>query len=274
MIKFSALILVYNKEKPEYFYEALNSLIKQTRKPSEIVIVKDGRLTEKLENVITKFLDETKGVKVKMISLGENIGSGGASAIGVKACSYEYIARLDSDDIANENRFELQAELFEKEPMLDIVSGYIEEFSEAMDGRTHIRKVPVTGKEISQYIKYKSPFNHSAVMYKKSSIIRIGNYNALRKMEDYDLWIRAVKNNLKCYNIPEILTRVRIGNNTYKKRGGIKYICTIVNIQNKLKDNDMITIKEEMKNIFFRTVVALMPWKLRRCVYWKFLREI
>lgn len=274
MIKFSALILVYNKEKPEYFYEALNSLIKQTRKPSEIVIVKDGKLTEELENVITKFLNEDKGVKIKIVPLDENIGSGGASAIGIKECSYEYIARLDSDDIAKENRFELQTEMFEKEPKFDIVSGYIEEFSENAKEKTHIRKVPVTGDEIRQYIKYKSPFNHPAVMYKKSSIIRIGNYNALRKMEDYDLWIRAVKNNLNCYNIPEILTRVRIGNNTYKKRGGIKYICTIVNIQNKLKDNDMITIKEEMKNIFFRTVVALMPWKLRRCVYWKFLREI
>ncbi len=272
MINFSVLIPVYYKEKAEYFKQTLESVINQTVIPSEIVIVKDGMLTEALENVIEEFINNTK-IKIKIIPLTENVGAGKALAIGIKECSYEYIARIDSDDIAVNNRFELQTTFLEENPEFDIISGYIEEFNEKSLQKTYIRKVPVTDSEIKKYIKYRSPLNHSAAMYKKESILKIGNYGNLRKMEDYDLWIRAVKNNLKLYNIPEILLKVRVENNTYKKRGGLKYIKIIVYIQNRLKANGIISTKEQIKNTIFRSLVAIMPYGLRKYVYLKFLRK-
>lgn len=271
MINFSVLIPVYNKEHPEYFKQTLQSTIDQTVKPSEIVIVKDGILTEELENVIKEFVNGNK-IKIKIIPLEKNIGTGGALAIGVNECSYDYIARLDSDDIAKNNRFELQTLFFEKNPEIDIISGYIEEFSENANKKNHIRKVPITDTEIKKYIKYRSPFNHSAVMYKKESILKIGNYSNLRKMEDYDLWIRAVKNNLKLHNVPEILLNVRVGNDTYKKRGGLKYIGTILYTQRQLKNNGIITTLEQIRNVLLRGGVAIMPYELRKCIYLNFLR--
>ena len=126
MIDFSVLIPVYDKEKAEYFKQALQSVIDQTVKPSEIVIVKDGQLTEELENVIKEFIEHNVQMKIKIVPLDKNIGSGGASTIGIKECSYKYIARLDSDDIAVNNRFELQTQYFEKNYETDIISGYIE----------------------------------------------------------------------------------------------------------------------------------------------------
>ena len=272
MINFSVLIPVYYKEKAEYFKQTLESVINQTVIPSEIVIVKDGMLTEALENVIEEFINNTK-IKIKIIPLTENVGAGTALAIGIKECSYEYIARIDSDDIAVNNRFELQTTFLEENPEFDIISGYIEEFNEKSLQKTYIRKVPVTDSEIKKYIKYRSPLNQSAAMYKKESILKIGNYGNLRKMEDYDLWIRAVKNNLKLYNIPEILLKVRVENNTYKKRGGLKYIKIIVYIQNRLKANGIISTKEQIKNTIFRSLVAIMTSGLRKYVYLKFLRK-
>lgn len=272
MIDFSVLIPVYDKEKAEYFKQALQSVIDQTVKPSEIVIVKDGQLTEELENVIKEFIEHNVQMKIKIVPLDKNIGSGGASTIGIKECSYKYIARLDSDDIAVNNRFELQTQYFEKNSETDIISGYIEEFSDNSNSKKYIRKVPITDKEIKQNIKYKSPFNHSAVMYKKDVILKIGNYSDLRKMEDYDLWIKAVKNNLNLYNIPQVLVKARIGNDTYKKRGGIEYIKTIIYIQSELLTNGLITKNEKFKNILIRSLVAIMPWKIRKILYLKFLR--
>lgn len=271
MINFSVLIPVYNKEKAKYFEQALDSTINQTVKPSEIVIVKDGKLTEELELVINKFI-ENNMVKIKIVSLKKNVGAGKALSIGIKNCSYDYVARLDSDDISLSNRFELQTLFFERNPDVDIVSGYIEEFNEKNDKKNYIRKVPITDAEIKKYIKYRAPFNHSAVMYKKEAILRIGNYKDLRKMEDYDLWIRAVKNELKLYNIPEILLKVRVENNTYKKRGGFKYISIILHIQKQLKNNGIITTREQIKNILLRCFVAILPCELRKYVYLKFLR--
>ncbi len=272
MIRFSVLIPVYNKEKPEYFKQTLQSAIKQTVKPSEIVIVKDGILSNEIENVIKDFINCNK-IKIKIIPLEKNIGTGGALAIGVRECSYDYIARLDSDDIALNNRFELQTLFFEKNPEIDIISGYIEEFNESSNKKNYIRKVPITDVKIKKYIKYRSPFNHSAVMYKKESILKIGNYSNLRKMEDYDLWIRAVKNNLKLYNIPEVLLKVRVDDSTYKKRGGFKYIRTILYIQRQLKMNGIITTLEQIRNVLIRAVVAIMPDELRKYIYLNFLRR-
>lgn len=272
MIDFSVLIPVYNKEKPEYFKQALQSIIDQTVKPSEVVIVKDGKLTEDLEQVIDEFVNDNNEIKIKIIPLEKNIGAGGALSIGIKECSCNYIARLDSDDISLNNRFEIQTDFLEKNQQIDILSGYIEEFNSKNNKKIYVRKVPISNGEIKKYVKYRSPFNHSAVMYKKEAILKIGNYSNLRKMEDYDLWIRAVKNNLNLYNIPMVLSMMRVEDNTYKKRGGLRYIRTILYIQNKLKLNGIITAKEKIINILLRSFVAIIPYKLRKYVYLKFLR--
>ena len=77
--RFSVLIPVYYKEKPEYFSEALASVIDQTLKPNEIVVVKDGPLTDGLEEVLAKY-DATNSGLFKIVSLETNQGLGVAGA--------------------------------------------------------------------------------------------------------------------------------------------------------------------------------------------------
>lgn len=274
MIKFSVLIPVYKSEKPQYLQEALESVINQTKKPSEIVIVEDGKLTDELEKVINKVKNSNYNIKIKVIKIEKNIGVGGALSKGIKECEYDYIARLDSDDIALKNRFELQTRFFEENPEVDILSGYIKEFWNNVPNESgYIRKVPTTDEEIKKYMKYRSPLNHSAVMYKKKSILKIGNYNNLRVMEDYDLWIRAANKGLNMRNIPQVILNVRVGKDTYKKRGGIKYIKNIVRIENTLKNNNIINNREKIRNIFTRSIVAITPWWIRKQIYLKYLRR-
>lgn len=273
MIKFSVLIPVHKNENEQYFKEALESIINQTRKPSEIVIVEDGKLTDELEKVISDIININSNIKIKVIKLKENIGVGGALRKGIKSCSYPYIARLDSDDIAVKNRFELQMNYLEDNPEVDILSGYIKEFLNDSKEKTYIRKVPITDEEIKKYIKYRSPLNHSAVIYKKESILKIGNYNDLRVMEDYDLWIRATNKGLKMHNLPQVILNVRVNKSTYKKRGGIKYLKNIIQIENTLLQNNIINNKEKIKNICTRSIVAMTPWWVRKQIYVKLLRR-
>ena len=106
-IQFSALISVYKKEKPEYLKTALQSIINQTLQPTEIVIVKDGLLTQELDDCIKEYEKQYPEL-IKIIAFEENRGLGLALRDGVVACKYDYIARMDSDDIAKPERFAKQ----------------------------------------------------------------------------------------------------------------------------------------------------------------------
>lgn len=111
-MKFSVLTTVYKKETPSNLRKSLLSSYQQTLKPTEIILVCDGELTEELEIEIQKLQREIPILKV--FHLPENLGSGPASLFGVNQCQTEFIARMDSDDYSLETRFEKQAVAFEK----------------------------------------------------------------------------------------------------------------------------------------------------------------
>ena len=112
-MKFTVLMSVYKKEKAEYLKLALESVINQTLKPDEIVLVQDGVLTEELYGVVEKYHQKYPTI-FKTYALKENQGLGKALNFGIDKCSNELIARMDTDDIAEPNRFELQTQEFIK----------------------------------------------------------------------------------------------------------------------------------------------------------------
>lgn len=174
-MEYSVLISVYYKEKAEYLIECLESMVHQTVQPSEIVIVKDGKLTAELEDVLTKY--KTKYQRLfKFVCLEKNVGLGLALAEGIKNCSHELIARMDSDDISIPNRCELQLREFAKDSLLDVCGGYIKEFCDSKEKVVSIRKVPLVDSEIKEYQKRRDAVNHVTVMFKKSKVLEAGNY--------------------------------------------------------------------------------------------------
>lgn len=104
MNKFSVLISIYYKESPIYFREALDSVFAQTLLPAEIVLVKDGPLTPELDAIIEEYA--ARHPIFKIVTNETNLGLGRALAKGLLACSYEYVARMDTDDLIAPTRFE------------------------------------------------------------------------------------------------------------------------------------------------------------------------
>ena len=127
-MNFSVLISCYFRDNPQELAVALKSIWDdQTLKPQEIVIVKDGPLTADLDAVIEEF---AKNAPAKIVPLPQNGGLGKALQIGVENCSYEYIARMDGDDISVPERFAKQAAFMTEHPEIDICGGMIEEFAD------------------------------------------------------------------------------------------------------------------------------------------------
>ena len=127
MEKFSVLMSLYIKEKPEHFSACIESILSQTVLPDEIVIVLDGPISDELKVVLDSYVEKHPKL-FNIIPLQENKGLGLALQEGMLHCKNELIARMDTDDICRKDRFELQLKEFENDLNLDVCGSHILEF--------------------------------------------------------------------------------------------------------------------------------------------------
>lgn len=267
MINFSVLLPLYYKESPEYLHQCLQSLSVQTLPATEIIIVKDGMLTNELEEILSFWKEK---LPTKIVGYEENKGIIYALNYGLQCCSNELVARMDSDDICLYNRFEKQIEHFEKNRDIVLLSGFISEFNKTPNDIDSIRKVPQGNINISKYLKKRCAFNHVAVMFKKSVIFSLGGY--INDIEDYDLWIRVVQAGYSVDNLNEILVYVRIGNNMFGRRSGFSYAKKEIKFLFSQRDRKFISNLELIELLLTRVPFRLLPPKFLSIIYSKLLR--
>ena len=174
-IKFSVLMSIYKNDKKEFVQESIESIINQTVKPNEIIVVQDGPIPEEIKSLVSEY---EKYDFFKLIVLNENQGLGKALNIGLENCQYDIVARMDSDDICLEDRFEKQIKEFQKDDSLSVVGGFINEFIENPSEIIGVREVPLTNEEIIKHIKSRNPFNHMTVMFRKKDVFECRKLNA------------------------------------------------------------------------------------------------
>lgn len=265
-MKFSVLISVYSKEKPEYLEESLLSVENQTLMPSEIVLIKDGTLTPELDEVITQCRENAE-IPYKIVNIVHNIGLGRALNHGIKYCSYEWIARMDSDDIAVSDRFERQIEYIKTHPKVSVLGGSICEFEFDAWKCSQERTPPTKQRNILAFAKYRNPINHMTVMFNKEHALISGGYLPLSGFEDYYLWIRMLQNRYVFANLDTVLVKVRAGNEMLKRRKGWSYIKNEWLFEESARREGFLTRYEMYRNLFIRTIARIMPTFLLKKVY-------
>ena len=213
--KYSVLMSVYYKEVPKWFDESIDSMFAQTIKPDELVLVEDGPLTDELYEIIEKYKKKYPK-EFKVIKIEKNVGLGPALKKGVEECSNEYIARMDSDDYSLPQRIEKEFEIFESNPDIDIVGTNVSEFIDSLDNVVCNVVLPEQNDEIIKFSKKRNPFRHSSIMFKKSKVLKAGNYREYYLCEDYDMWLRMIRSGCKCYNIQDVYVYMRIGKDFLK----------------------------------------------------------
>jgi glycosyltransferase involved in cell wall biosynthesis len=268
-MKFSALISVYNKENGNYLKEALNSIWDdQILKPDEIILVKDGPLTDELEEVLKWF--ESNCNCLQIIELKENNGLANALNVGLEHCNFSLVARMDSDDISFPNRFKKQISYFKNQPNTDILGGQALEFVEKKDSLFGARNVPLTMIDIKKFSEYRCPFNHPTVMFRKEIIQKLGGYQDFPIMEDYHLWVRAISNGAICANLSDNLLFFRISRKLITRRTGFLYFRQELKFALfRLKIGNVSTLKIILVALF-RSSVRLLPRSLFAFLFKKF----
>ncbi len=271
MLKFSILLSIYHKEQPNYLSQSLNSIFSQYLQPAEVILVQDGPLTDELYAVISQFC--VKYPTLKVVHLVLNVGLGKALNDGLKHCSYDLVARMDTDDIAKPDRFAKQVKVFEKHPEIDVCGAWIDEFVDDVSNVTSARKLPESHEEIRKYAESRCPVNHPVVMFRKSAVLAAGGYQHFPLLEDYYLWVRMLMNGAKFYNIQESLLYFRTSADMFKRRGGWSYAMNEIRFQKMLYSTGFIGMKRFTMNVAVRFVSRVMPNGMRAWVYKKLLRR-
>ena len=272
MEKFSVCMSVYKNDNAADFETAVYSIYNQTIPPDEIVLVIDGPISVDLWSSVNKLKDNISILRV--ISFVENRGHAAARQGGVDNSSYELVAIMDSDDVAEPTRFEKQLKFMEAHSEIAVMGSLIHEFIGDTQNVVGTRLVPEMDDDIKDYLKERCPMNLQTVMFRKSAVMKVGGFIDWYCEEDYYLWIRLAIAGYKFYNSQESFVNVRVGKEMYQRRGGKKYFHSEAQLQKYMYGNKLITMPRYLYNVAIRFIVqVLLPNSVRGWVFRKFARS-
>lgn len=241
---YSVLMSIYEKDNSEYLQGAIDSMLNQTIKPEQFVLVVDGPITEELEWKVKVYAENPI---FTIVRIKKNGGLANALNTGLEYCRNDLVARMDADDISLPKRCEAELKMFANYSNLVVCGCNIDEFYEEPSNIHASRIVPAKYDEIKKFGKKRQPFNHPTVMYKKGFIKEIGGYPLIRRKEDFDLFSRILVSGAYVRNIDKSLYLYRADEKNYlrrkskenvkaalyvytlhKKRGGCSWIDYIV----------------------------------------------
>ena len=272
MENYSVLMTVYEKEKPEYFQQAIDSMMDQTVMTDDFVIVCDGPLTKELELVIDKSVHKHPDI-FQIVRLEKNVGIGAATNIGLQYCKNDLIAKMDADDVAVLQRCELQLAMFADCPQLAVLGGYLAEFDHDPNEPYAIREVPLENEDIRKFARRRQPFNNVTVMYRKSAVLKVGGYRPMGRNEDFDLYIRLLHADYYARNIPGILTNARTDRTAMRRRASWQTLKGCAKSRWNSLRTGYCSIVDFLVCVGGQFVVWICPVSVQEWIYQKFLRK-
>lgn len=233
--KVSVLFPVYNSSL--YLKDSLYSLLQQHYKNIEIIAINDGSTDNSLS-----ILQDANDSRIRIVNNKKNMGLIYTLNKGLKYCTGDYIARMDSDDIAHRNRIAVQVSFLSRRKDVDLCGTYMK----CIGSQNHVVKYPVLHDDIKVRLLFCNSIAHPTVMFRKE-LYTCGDFtydSELLSAEDYGLWVKLA-NHYTFENIPKVLHYYRIHRDNLSKRLDV---ATLHLIQRNALDNASMSIDE---NILF-----------------------
>ena len=204
----TVLMPTFNSE--NYIAETLWSIFEQTCSDFEVLIIDEAGSSPETAEVISLFEDD----RIRLVRNETRLGLAGSLNEGIRIARGKYIARIDADDLAREDRFELQADFLEKHRDYGLCGSRQHHFGVDND---FIHEVAVEHEDIKAALIYGCEVCHSTIMIRKDLFLDNNLfYDNTKRAEDYELWTRAV-HKFKFHNLKEVLGEYRIGSDNITK---------------------------------------------------------
>ncbi len=198
----SVIIPFYNRE--QYIEEAIQSVLAQTLKPLEIIIVNDCS-RESSRRYLDRFADVCK-----IVDLKKNVGLAGSRNAGIQVARGQFIALLDDDDIWLPEKLAVQRQYMEEHPMCTMVHSQVRAFYTNHPDHVFGRFDPWQPMSLAQALRDMYWAVPSTMMFRTDAIRAIGGFDQhFRECEDRDFLIRVCAAGYRVEGIPEPLVRFR-----------------------------------------------------------------
>lgn len=209
--KLSVIMSVFNENHCE-LTQAIDSILDQTFKDFEFVIVLDNPKNTGVHELLTSYCE--KDPRITLIANKENIGLAMSLNVAAKSCCGEYIARMDADDISFSDRLEKEVNFLDCNPEYDVVgTRYVRIDENEKEIKTDT--LPFEDHDsIVEALKYGNIIVHPSVMMRRKSLEQVGYYRDFKNSQDYDLWLRMIAAGVRFYILPETLLKYRVRENS------------------------------------------------------------
>lgn len=217
----AVILPVYKKDRVEYLNRAVESILYQSYEDIHLFIGVDGpvgvdlrenlNIIERQQRVSIVWFKENRGLACVLNDLLEICFKEG----------YEYIARMDADDISMPERFSKQMAFLEEHPEIDVVGGAIDEINEKGEHRGKVIVYPETPVECRAFFAKRNPHAHPAVLFRESFFDKLGGKKyrpEYRQNQDTMLWYDGMMVETQHANIPDVILNFRITDAMFKKR--------------------------------------------------------
>lgn len=256
----SVVMPAYNSEK--YIAEAIESILNQTFKDFEFIIINDAS-TDKTLEIIKEYAKKDK--RIIVINNEKNIKICKSLNRGIKISKGKYIARADADDISYPDRFQNQIEFMEKNDDVGVVGGYMQIFNGETGKNISVRRYETEDKILRKNIFFYSPLSHPSVVFRKQVFDNIGLYNEnYTDCEDLEFWFR-IGFKYKFANIPKILIKYRHHPNsiTVKKMKRMETLSNKLRWQNSKNPAYYFGFKAFLYNLLHLISIYTVPSKIK-----------
>ena len=221
MRKIAIILPVYKKDKADYLTKAVESILYQTYKDTHLYIGVDGPVGADLRDSL-ELLERQSKVNIEWFP--ENRGLACVLNDLLDVCfkdGYEYIARMDADDISMPDRLEKQMAYLEAHSEIDVVGGAIDEIDENGDSRNKTIIYPETPETCRAFFSKRNPHAHPAVLFRKPFFDKLNGKKyrpEYRQNQDTMLWFDGMKAGTQHANIPDVVLKFRMTDSLFKKR--------------------------------------------------------
>ena len=257
----SLLMAIHQRDDIEKnFDKVLDSIKKNSFIPENFLLLIDGQINKSFQIKINHWKDQ---LTFDVYQSNQNIGLAKILNIGLKKITTTWAIRIDGDDVNSFQRFQC---LFDHlDSSLSVIGSYIEEIDEF--GLRRIKKVPLDSHSIKRYAKYRNPMNHNSVIVRVDHLLQVGGYPELYLKEDYGLWVKLLSQGYQFLNISEVLVQASFDNNSYRRRSGMKYLKSDLELINLQYQEGLINIFERLHITIFRILFLLTPFFLKKRIY-------
>lgn len=219
-MKLAVILPVCCQDRKDCFQLAAESILFQTLKEKQLFVGVDGPVGDELTTYLNE-LEQQQQVTVKRFPENRGLACVLNDLLGICFSEgYEYIARMDADDIALSDRLEKQKRFLDEHPDIDVVGGAISEIDEQGNSRNKTVVYPDTPEACRKFFAHRNPHAHPAVMFRRSFFEKAGcRYRPeYRKNQDTMLWFDGMIKGTRHANIPDVVLNFRMTDSFFKNR--------------------------------------------------------